>query len=598
MLLAYTVSAFQVYGAPTVTPGGLLLFSTHSEFEQALPGLPLEDFEESTIGDTSAGTLVRPLDSSTSNAYFSAGDIQDGLTITASGTLSPGSELVIAGGNHLTWNNTSKAISNNNLFNLFTIEFSDPDVNAVGMDLVFITSTGNAEMKIYTTGDTLIDTVIYALGATPTFFGIYSVQPITKITMTKTPNDNWVSIDNIQFGAVTSNLTFYTDQTAFEAAYPGLPVEDFEESPVAPGSQVIFGEPLENITNAPGAFAPGDIMDDIHVKTVFTATPSTALNVLGENYASLMGNPSKLVCSSAGLHDDLQIMLYNLTASGVEIDTYALGMDLMQWHPSTYPPADCVIAVYDITGRLLGSTKMAVLAGKENFIGVFSKQPFLKVTMQFTGDDHECVDNIQFGGSPRGLTFYSTEADFTKARNNLPKEDFSKSPVTATGPPLLCDEPIDSTTNQAGCFSPGDILPNITFQTEESLSPFCPNCLGLYGPNTGILGNATPFLAVNPPDLLEISFSGQRVHYAGMNLYLITLVSIYGPDDTLLGTTISYPAAPIFTFKGVRSFEPISRITITGVSGPSVLDYIMFGGKFPWAMYQPAINGGAGASGP
>lgn len=41
VFLVYTVTVLQVYAAtPTVTPGGLLYFSSVDDFEQTLPDLP------------------------------------------------------------------------------------------------------------------------------------------------------------------------------------------------------------------------------------------------------------------------------------------------------------------------------------------------------------------------------------------------------------------------------------------------------------------------------------------------------------------------------------------------------------------------------
>lgn len=583
-----TLFASQVH-AMNLTPNGLFAYTSQSEFESAFPGLAKEDFEESTIGDIFGNAFPKPLNSSTGNAYFSPGDILDGLNITTEGTAVSGNELVIVGGNYSTWNNTSKAVSNNSLLNLFTIEFSGSIVNAVGMDLVFSSTTGDCVIKIYTNGDMLIETVTQALAVTPTFFGIYSTQPITKITLTKTPNDNRVVVDNIQFGTVSSHLTFYTDQNGFEAVHPGLTVEDFEESPVAPTTRVEFPAPLDKNTDVIGVFTPGDILDDIHIQPITISTPATALQVVGVNYLSLMGNPSKLVCQGAG-GSDLWVRFYNETASEYELDTYAVGMDLMQFAPLGTAPQDAVVAVYDLYSKLLGSTTVSVLAGQGNFIGVDSIEAIVDITIQFIGSfpPKECVDNIQVGGSPpAGLTFYSTEADFKKTRSGLPKEDFAESQVP-DNTPQICNEPLDSATNETGCFAPGDILPNITFQTENSLLAACPACLNFYGANTS-LGNTTPILNVLPPDKLELVFSGKMVHFAGINMYSLALISIYDLNDTLLGSAVHYPLTIDLGFWGVKSAEPIGRITLWG---GGYLSEVIFGGNFPWTMYRAAMNGG------
>lgn len=565
-------AAYRADAAPTLTAGGLLQFTSQSEFQQAFPGLPKEDFEESTIGNTAFASFPRPLNSSTSNAYFAAGDILPGLNITSTGTAASGYELGVIGGNYATWNNTSKSVMNENYFNLFTIEFTGSNVNAVGMDLVFILTTGNAEIKIYTTGNTLIDTITYTLGATPTFFGIYSSQPITKMTMAKTPNDNWVSIDNIQFGTLTPNVTFFTNQAAFEAAHPGLPKEDFEESGVADDSFLLFQSPLNSASNVPPAFVPGDIIPGLQIGLTALLSPADMV-VMGSN-GGPFPNDSKAVFAGMDVLDGLVIELTNYTA-------YAVGMDLSL----TNINADATIVIYKPFGQILGVTTWSLLETAETFFGVSSNDVIAKIII-LTNGGFEMVDDIQFGGSLADLTFYQTEADFRNASGTLLLEDFSEAPVP-DNMANICNEPIDGSSNQPGCFAPGDILPNISFQTENSLYQGCPACMVLFGKMTGF-DNTTPMIGVlSYPDLLEVSFSGRRVDFVGMKLGVTPYISVYGTDDALLGSAVNIPPASSLDFWGVVSQKPIGRITIYG----AYLDDIMFGARFPWPMFLPAING-------
>ncbi len=206
------------------------------------------------------------------------------------------------------------------------------------------------------------------------------------------------------------------------------------------------------------------------------------------------------------------------------------------------------------------------------------------ITINITSaSENECIDNLQFGSSPSGLTFYSTESVFKKAHPNLPRIDFSASPVPDSFD-QLCNEPVDSTANQVGCFLPGDILSNISFQSEKSLNGACPACLHFIG--AGPFTNTTPMLVVYPPDSLEITFPGKSVHFAGMKMYY-GQISIYGPNDTLLGTAFHIPTTPNLGFWGVESNKQISRITIW--SGSQFLSEVIFGGKFAWPMYMPAL---------
>ncbi len=62
-------------------------------------------------------------------------------------------------------------------------------------------------------------------------------------------------------------LLFFNSETLFEAAFLGLPKEDFEESTVPPSTRKVFPEPLNNTTDVTGAFQPGDILEGIQIQT-------------------------------------------------------------------------------------------------------------------------------------------------------------------------------------------------------------------------------------------------------------------------------------------------------------------------------------------
>ena len=187
------------------------------------------------------------------------------------------------------------------------------------------------------------------------------------------------------------------------------------------------------------------------------------------------------------------------------------------------------------------------------------------------------------------VTVLENESVFTYTRSGLPKEDFSESPVPDFPGIQMCNEPIDSTTDEAGCFSPGDILPGISFQTERSVDSNCPTCMYLIGRNTPPNNNTQPILAVGSSDNLEIRFSDKNIRYVGLQSRL-NLITIYGPGDVLLGTTMNYPIPTSeFSFRGVHSNQPISRIVLRGL--PWVSE-VQFGTNFPWPAYLQAIGTG------
>jgi hypothetical protein len=64
--------------------------------------------------------------------------------------------------------------------------------------------------------------------------------------------------------APTGSLTFYTDRATFDAAHPGLPLEDYSNTNIPPNSVLNCPGPFDSNTNN-GCFSPGDILPGISV---------------------------------------------------------------------------------------------------------------------------------------------------------------------------------------------------------------------------------------------------------------------------------------------------------------------------------------------
>jgi hypothetical protein len=64
--------------------------------------------------------------------------------------------------------------------------------------------------------------------------------------------------------APTGSLTFYTSRAVFNAAHPGIPLENLAATNVPPNSVQGCPEPFNNMTNN-GCFSPGDILPGISV---------------------------------------------------------------------------------------------------------------------------------------------------------------------------------------------------------------------------------------------------------------------------------------------------------------------------------------------
>lgn len=559
--------------AATVTTNGLLTFTSQAEFQTAFPGLPKEDFEESPIGAGTFNLCTGPINSSTNQPpnCFVPGDILPGLSIDSD----PGHTVPVVGVGYSTLTASSVTLSSTPLPDVISISFSGSNVYAVGMDLVAFVAGGTYTIKVYGSGNVLLDTITSPVVSTAeTFFGIYSSQNITKITLDNGSNE---VVDNIQFGGTPSNLTFYTSQAAFTTAHPGLPVEDFEESGIADNSGANFTSPLNSTTNQPPMFVPGDILPGLTIQPV-TSSGGLDMAVVGGNYLT-WANSSKAI-AAVGTTNNLAILFPGYSA-------YAAGMNLM--FAAGVAARDATIAVYGPHGVLLGTTTRT-LQISETFFGVYSTQPITAIQV-LNNFDYEFVDNIRFGGSPAGLTFYDSQASFLAAKPGLPVEDFEESSV-APNTVEICTQPFNSATNEADCFAPGDIIPGITFQPQAP----CPGCtmailgLGWLGAPSKDIG---PTMCVND---LEISFAKKNVRYFGTEIW-----SAFGPADYLLsfydehGNFIGSALRNIGTtpiFLGVVSQKHLSKVIVTDSSFGSceVVDNVSFG-AFPWHTIIPAISG-------
>lgn len=68
-------------------------------------------------------------------------------------------------------------------------------------------------------------------------------------------------------GSAPQGVTFYTDAATFDGDFPGLPIEDFEESPVPPATATGCEEPIDE-NSSDSCFSPGDILPNLAIRTV------------------------------------------------------------------------------------------------------------------------------------------------------------------------------------------------------------------------------------------------------------------------------------------------------------------------------------------
>lgn len=169
-------------------------------------------------------------------------------------------------------------------------------------------------------------------------------------------------------------LTYYTDRTVFDADFPGLPIEGFENGIVAPGNIVSFVGPLDENTNN-AYFGPGDVLPGIQI-----AASTGDIAGLGVGAA---GNASKIFLPNT--FSDSEIVSFNPPVTAVGFDVHDFGGG-----------TSCGIDIYDALDNLLVSTSSPSSAAGV-FFGVHSDTPIGKIIIIATTG--QGVDNIAFGNT-------------------------------------------------------------------------------------------------------------------------------------------------------------------------------------------------------
>ena len=182
-----------------------------------------------------------------------------------------------------------------------------------------------------------------------------------------------------------AQLTFYSDRAVFEAAFPGLPKEDFEEPNLAQFDSRLCRPPMSQISDD-DCFTPGQIESGIEILDEPGPSPeSFGIRLAGPQGFGFIGPPSHALYVGA-LSESLAI---RFTGPGVT----AAGMDLHAFIQN----ATCDIDVFG-TGGLLGSTT-APCTTLGSFWGVSSSEFITRIVVRApTGGNFgaEGVDNLCF----------------------------------------------------------------------------------------------------------------------------------------------------------------------------------------------------------
>jgi hypothetical protein len=179
------------------------------------------------------------------------------------------------------------------------------------------------------------------------------------------------------------------------------------------------------------------------------------------------------------------------------------------------------------------------------------------------------------------VTFTNDEAQFFADNPGLLVQTFN-SAITSG-----CEAPFDS-TNSAGCFPPGAILPGVVYDvapSHEFLDIFAVNF-------NGTSGNASKAIGPdNHTDTLDIIFKKGGVSAAGVRpgCFVLTgevcrrtvTISVYGAGDALLGSTQADVSSRFDDFVGIESDIPIAKISVAGPdlgpdSGFHAIDELVF----------------------
>jgi hypothetical protein len=168
-----------------------------------------------------------------------------------------------------------------------------------------------------------------------------------------------------------SGMNFYYDLNNFPCDY--LPVEDFEESPLAPKGIAGFFGPLDEFTSN-SFFAPGDIQSGISINTT---------------------DGSLIALASDGFAEGVSDFIVPMTSSGIVINfttnVTAVGFNVLRF---PLPGSDVQIEVFGSSGLLSSTLENGSPTG--NFWGVKSDEPIVSIIIS-CATDFEGIDNLMFG---------------------------------------------------------------------------------------------------------------------------------------------------------------------------------------------------------
>jgi hypothetical protein len=245
---------------------------------------------------------------------------------------------------------------------------------------------------------------------------------------------SWRGLGSICATIQCCETTFTTAQSTFQAAFPGLALEDFEDTLVSSNSVAFCAEPLNSTTND-ACFPLGGSVGGLTLQTVEgTCSGTDCLIVLGSGFTPV-GNPTAVV-GPGEFGDTLAMVFAGSDVRAVSFDLLFQGAGLGAMDISVFGPGNVLIA---------STTATAAVPGM--FFGVSSDKPIAKITVSSPTGTRELVDNIRFGAIP------DADGDTIPDNFNCP------GPCTG-GNATNCDDNCPNTSNADQADDDGDGVGN------------------------------------------------------------------------------------------------------------------------------------------
>lgn len=183
----------------------------------------------------------------------------------------------------------------------------------------------------------------------------------------------------------TEAETFYSDRATFQAANPGLALEDFETTLYPPGSGIILPcpQPASSAGSA-GCYNPGELLPGFSMTSPGAGSPGAELVII--DGAAGFGSPPGIVLGSNTF----------VATTRVDFDppVAAVGFDvvtLLSGNPVS-------INIYDAAGALINGQTGVPGGAAGSFWGVDSDTPIAAVEIADpSGGDVEVLDDMEFG---------------------------------------------------------------------------------------------------------------------------------------------------------------------------------------------------------